>query len=82
VVLTSYYLYTLSQHLPKLCENMCYNQTYAYKKLLFRLHARGRDRVAKVTYDKQYISFRLNELNYLLATIVILENQLARYTLT
>lgn len=77
VVLTSYYLSTLSQHLPKLCENMCNNQTYACKKLLFRLQAS-----ATVTYDKQSISLRLNELNYLLVTFVTLENQLARYTFT
>lgn len=61
VALTSYDLSTLSQHLPKLCENMCNNQTYACKKLLFRLQASGRGSVAKVTYDKQSISLGLNE---------------------
>jgi hypothetical protein len=65
MVLTSYYLSTLSQHFPKMCENMCNNQAHTYKSL-FRLQASGRDSVAKVTVDKQSIGFRLNKLNYLL----------------
>ena len=32
-------------------------------------------------YDKHSISLKLNELNYLLATIAVLENELARYIL-
>ena len=61
VVLTSYYLSTLSQHLPKLCQNMCNNQIYTCKKLLFRLQASGSGSVAKVIYNKQSISLRLND---------------------
>jgi hypothetical protein len=37
--------------------------------------------VAKVKYDKHSISLKLNEINYLLAKITILENQLDMYNL-
>jgi hypothetical protein len=81
-VLTSYYLLTLSQHLLKLCESMCANEPYVCKQLLYRLQTRGtgKDNVAKLTYNKHSISFKLTELNYLLAAITTFENQLARYT--
>jgi hypothetical protein len=47
VVLTSYYLSTLSQHLPKLCETCVIIKHMHAKKLLFRLQASERDSVDK-----------------------------------
>lgn len=44
------------------------------------MQTRGKDNIAKVIYDKQSTSFKLTELNYLLSTIALLENQLARYS--
>ena len=38
----------------------------------------GRDNVVKVRYDKLSNSLKLNELNYLLAKIALIENQLTR----
>jgi hypothetical protein len=37
--------------------------------------------VAKVRYDKHSISLKLSELNYLLAKISILDDQLGKYIL-
>jgi hypothetical protein len=79
VVLTSYYLSTFAQSLPKLCENMCNDQPYTCKELLFRLQT-TKSGVAKLIYNKSLVRFKLNEFNYLLATIDIFANQLARYS--
>jgi hypothetical protein len=81
VVLASYYLSTLSQCLQKLCENMCANEPYVCKELLFRLQTGRKDHAARLTYDKHSINFKFRELNYLLAAIIVIENQLARYSI-
>jgi hypothetical protein len=63
-------------------ETMCANEPYECKELLFWLQTGGgggKDNVAKLTYDKRSISFKLTEINYLLAAITTIENQLARY---
>jgi len=81
VVLTTYYLSTLSQHLPKLFESVCANESYEHKEMSFRLQTVGRNNVCKLTYDQNSITFKLNELNYLLAHIATFENQLSRYSI-
>jgi hypothetical protein len=40
---------------------MCANEPYVRKELLFRLQTRRKDIVAKLTYDKNSISFKLTE---------------------
>jgi len=77
VVLTSYYLSTFAQRLPKLCENMCNHQPYTCKELLFRLQT-TKSCVAKLIYNKNSVSFKPNEFNYLMATIDLFAKQLAR----
>jgi hypothetical protein len=80
VVLTTYYLSNLSQHLLKLCESICANESYVYKEMSFRLQTVGKNIVCKLTYDKSSINLKLNKLNYLLAHIATFENQLSRYS--
>jgi len=43
-----------------------------------RLQTSDRYIVVKVRYDKHSMSLKFNELNYLLAKIVLIENMLAR----
>jgi hypothetical protein len=81
-VTLTYYFSTISQHLQKLCENMCANESYVCKELLFRLQTCGNDSVTKLTYDEYSIGVKLTELNYVVATITMLENQLARYSIS
>ena len=56
------------------------NRTHA-RKYLFRLQKRGREIVGEVKYDKLSIILKLNELNYLLAKIVLIKNQVACFIL-
>lgn len=59
------------------------NEHYTCKEMLICLQTGGgggKDNAAKLTYHKHSISFKLTELNYLLAAITTIENQLARYT--
>ena len=58
------------------------NHTHVWNKYSgYRRVTVGIDIVAKVKYDKHSISLKLNEINYLLAKISILENQLFVYNL-
>ena len=52
-----------------------------YKEMSFRMQTVGKNSVFILTYDKHSINFKLNELNYLLANIAVLENQLSRYSI-
>jgi len=61
---------------------MCVNQPYVCNELSFRPQSSEKDNVAKITYGEDSISFNWSELNYLLATLAVLENQLARYNCT
>lgn len=81
VVLTTYYLPTLAEHLLKLYGSICVTESYIYKETSFRLQPLGKNSVCKLTYDKKYFNFKLNELNYLLAIITVIENQLPRYSI-
>ena len=52
-------------------------QPYTCKELI----SATKSGVAKLIYNKNSVSFKLNELHYLLVTIDIFANQLARYGL-
>lgn len=80
VVLTSYFVYTLTVHLPKLCENMRNKEPYKCHELLFKLQTCGDD-CAKLSFDGSAITLKMAELNYLLLNMGTIESQLARYSL-
>lgn len=73
------FLSTLRHHLPKLWENKRNQLPYICRELLFRQRSSGGGDV-KLTYNKLSITLKSNELNYLLANIAVIENQLVRHT--
>jgi hypothetical protein len=55
----------MAEHLPRLCEAMCGNEHYACKDVLFRLTMFGSYHV-RMYLDKEYRTFKLKNLRYLL----------------
>jgi len=73
------FLSTLTYQLPSLFENKCNQQPHIWREILF--HQRSIDRGdAKLTCDKLSIALKKHELNYPLANIAVIANQLARCT--
>ena len=60
---------------------MCNNEHQSCKDDVFRLTATGSYRAARLYLDKQKISFKLNELRYLLNTFRVVQNQDTLYIL-
>jgi len=62
--------------LPKICEYMCCFKQYGCKEGNFRLYTTGSYRIARLCLDKQYISLRLVDLQYLSMMFHVIQNQL------
>jgi hypothetical protein len=80
VVLTSYFLSTLSVHMPKLYGNMCDKETYNCQELFFKLQTCGDDS-SEFSFDKSTKTLKMNELNFLLLNIGAIESKLVRKSL-
>ena len=64
------------------CAKLCVMKVpYSCKDDVFRLSTTGRYRVARLYLDKQYISFKLSELHYLLNMFHAVQNQQTMYIL-
>jgi len=72
----------MAECLPKICESMCGFKQYGCKEGNFRLNTTGSYRGARLYLDKQYISVRLVDLQYLLMMFQVIQNQLNAYTLS
>jgi len=60
---------------------MCGNEQYVCKDGAFRLNTTGTNEVARLYLEKQYISLRLADLQYLREMFHVVQNQLNVYTL-
>jgi len=60
---------------------MCGNEQYVCKDGAFRLNTIGNNGVARLYLEKQYISVRLADLQYLREMFHVVQNQLNVYTL-
>jgi len=72
----------MAECLPRICESMCGNEQYGCKEGAFRLNKTGSYRIAIFYLDKQYISRRLVDLQYLSRMFHVVQNQLNIYTLS
>ena len=70
MLLTSDYVAAMAERLPGLVEAMCQNEQHQYRPgdKDFTMNTTGSYRVARVTLDKRYLSFKLHELRNLLYT--------------
>jgi len=68
LVLTAEYVTILAERLPGLVEAMCQNDQFQWRSedKVFRVNSKGSYRVARLTLDKHWISFKLHELRNLL----------------
>jgi hypothetical protein len=79
-VLAAEFVTILAKRLPGLVEAMCQSEQFQWSEdKVFRMNSTGSYRVAKLTLDKHWISFKLHELRnvYIIYTIT---NQLLVYT--
>jgi len=60
---------------------MCGNEQYVCKDVAFRLNINGSNEVPRLNLEKQYISLRIADLQYLREMFHVVENQLNVYTL-
>jgi hypothetical protein len=73
---------TLSQYLPKLCENMCHSERCTCEDGVFGLsYSVGNPAVARMYLDKRYIIFTLPDLHYLMNMLNFVEVLVEKYTL-
>jgi hypothetical protein len=59
---------------------MCGNEQYSWKDDVFRLTTIGSYKTARHYLDKQYINYKLHELQVLSNMLHIIQNQLSIYT--
>ena len=71
----------MAECLPRICDSMCGNEQYVCKDGAFRLNTIGTNEVARLYLEKQYISLRLADLQYLREMFHVVQNQLNVYTL-
>ena len=57
------------------------HEQYAFGDGMFRLTTTRKYKTARITFDRHYISFKLEELRYLSNMFYVLQNQLTYYTL-
>jgi len=60
---------------------MCGNEQYVCKDCAFRLNTIGTNEVVRLYLEKQYISLRLADLQYLREMFHVVQNQLKVYSL-
>ena len=80
MLLTVAYIATMAQRLPSLVEAMYHNKHQCRSDdKVFRMNTTGSYRVARVTLDKHWLSFKIHELRNLLYTFYMIRNQLRLY---
>lgn len=72
----------LAECLPRICESMCANEQCGCSEGSFRLTTTATGGVARMYVDKQFISFRLADLQYMARIFHVVRNQLNVYTLS
>jgi hypothetical protein len=80
LTLTERHVTTMVQRLPSLCEAMCGDEQYSWKDGVFRLTTIGSYKTAILHLDKQYINYKLHELQVLSNMLHVIQNQLSIYT--
>ena len=66
----------MAENLPRMCESKCGIEQYGCKDGDFRLNTTGIISVARLYLDKQYVSLRRVDLQYLLKMFHVVQNQL------
>jgi hypothetical protein len=77
--LTVKHLRTLWNHLPRVCDALCRNETYTCANDLFRMQTSATFAVAKMFLGKHFINFKLNELRCLITLLPFLKDQQNKY---
>ena len=72
----------MAECLLRICESMCGNELYGWKEGDFRLNTTRSYKIGGLYLDKQYINFRLIDLQYLSKMFHAVQNQLNAYTLS
>jgi hypothetical protein len=81
ITLNEQHVTTIVQQLPSLCEAMCGDEQYSWEDGVFRLTTLGSYKTAILYLDKQYINYKMHELQVLSNMFHVIQNQLTIYTL-
>ena len=76
IILTDQNVAAMAECLLRICEAMCGNAQYGYSDGAFRLNTTGNLRVARLYYEKEYITLKFQELCYLLYMFSVVQNQI------
>jgi hypothetical protein len=79
IALTEQHLSTLAENLPRICEAIYGGEQNSCKDDIFRLNTTGSYRVARMYLDKQYISLKLTELQYLTNILHVVRKEQSLY---
>jgi hypothetical protein len=74
-------VWTLWNHLQRVCDALCLNEKYTCKDDLFGLQMSAPYGVAKMYLGKHFITFKLNELRYVITLLPFLIDQQNKYIL-
>jgi len=81
LILTEQLVKTMAECLPRICDSICGKEQYGCKDGDFRMNTTGIYRVARLYLDKQYISLKLFDLQYLSRIFHVVQTHLNAYTL-
>jgi hypothetical protein len=81
ICLTEQQIKTLWDNLPSLCDAMRRGDTFTCKDSLFRLKTTATVGVAKMYLGREFINFKLNELQNLLRRAPFIADQQTKYIL-
>ena len=80
MVLSPFLISILALHLPKLCEYLTRFELYKCNEMSFRVQTLT-EYSARIALDRTPITLKLPKLEYMLLSVTMLANQLARYKL-
>ena len=80
MVLSPFLISILALHLPKLCEYLTRFELYKCNEMSFRVQTLT-EYSARIALDRTAITLKLPKLEYMLLSLTMLANQLARYKL-
>ena len=79
IILSDRHVAAMAECLPRICESMCGNAQYGYSDGAFRLNTTGKTKVARLYYEKEYITLKFQELRHMLYMFSVVQNQMNAY---
>jgi hypothetical protein len=79
IIVTETQVRFLAEHITRMCESLCNNESTSFKDGYLRLTTTGSIKAARLYLGKQYMSLKLQELRYIRDMFCIIHNQQILY---